>query len=536
MKTLKLLHALLVAVVVAAAANVVFLMAHGGAYDFRVGFLHLVAHGAFKPILILNGAFLLAVLTGKPKDLAAGHPAHASAPAILAALAALAIAFSCTVNPLYDEWNYRGLSSTYPTLSGVAHLFVSSQIGVWYRPLGFVSLWLDRALFHDHVWAYHLQNLLLHFANALLVMFLARRLGLTQTAARWAGALFLTAAITYEPVMWPSARFDLWAMLFTTVALLASARFLKGEARTWMGAALTCYALAVCSKESGYAYPLLLAILVLTWPMGSKPADRMRRSIQIGAGVLIVTLAMLAIRKAVLGGAGGYPGTATTPSIHLSFSLATIRIVLARAMQMSMLSVNLGYPTPAILLLVISGFAVVLALAAIMGASIAPRRSVLVAYVFAATLPVAPLISWLDFHAQHVRYLYMPAAFVMMLAAAALSNTRRPAALLFAFGVLNLCCGVYNTWVYETTYQNSTMLARGIADDAIAANPAGQVKIVGMPEEYNGVLFSRFELQYRLREMLPKVEITFEDKGVCSDPQCYDWQPEQRSLQKFAGR
>jgi hypothetical protein len=144
---------------------------------------------------------------------------------------------------------------------------------------------------------------------------------------------------------------------------------------------------------------------------------------------------------------------------------------------------------------------------------------------------VAPLISWLDFNAQHVRYLYMPAAFVMMLAAAALSNARRPAALLFAFGVLNLCCGLYNTWVYKTTYRNSTILARRIADDL-----AGHVKIVGMPAEYNGVLFSQFELQYRLKEMLPKVEITFEDKGVCTDPQCYIWQPEQRSLQRFGGR
>ena len=347
----------------------------------------------------------------------------------------------------------------------------------------------------------------------------------------------MTAAITYEPVMWPSARFDLWAMLLTLLALLASARYLTGEGGKALAAALSCYALAVCSKESGYAFPLLLALMALTWPLERKPADSRRRLLTLGAGVAIVSLGMLAIRKVVLGGAGGYPGTATTPSIHLSFSLATIRIVLARAMQMSLLSVNLSYPMPTVMLAAITGFAAVLAVAVIAGASVTCRRAVLVIYVFAATLPVAPLVSWLDFHAQHVRYLYMPAAFVMMLAAAGLSNARRASTLLFAFGALNLGCGIYNTWIYRTTYENSTMLARRIADDVgaadVGADGSGQpltVTIVGMPAEYNGVLFSQFELQYRLQEMLPRVKIAFEDHGGCSGPRCYVWEPEERSL------
>jgi hypothetical protein len=238
----------------------------------------------------------------------------------------------------------------------------------------------------------------------------------------------------------------------------------------------------------------------------------------------------------VLGGTGGYPGTATTLSPHLSFSLATIRIVLTRAMQMSLLSVNLNYPTPAVVLLAMSAFAVLLAVAAVAGASTAPRTRLLVVYVLAATVPVAPIISWLDFNAQHVRYLYMPAAFVMMLAAAALSNARRPTLLLFAFGLLNLGCGFYNTWVYKSTYRHSAELARGIVEDLgndLAGQPGpAQVEIIGMPEEYNGVLFSRFELEYRFDEMRPDAKLIFEEKGVCSGPRCYVWEPAQRSLSR----
>lgn len=532
--TLDLVHKLLLAVVVLAAVNVIFLLAHGGEYDYRAGVLHLVAHGAFKPLLILTGAFLLSVLAAQPRQSQAppSLALHTRAAAILTLLALLALAFSCTVNPLYDEWNYRGLSSTYPTLGGAAHLFVSSQIGVWYRPLGFVSLWLDRMLFHDHVWAYHLQNLLLHLGNAILAMLFARRLGLSQIASRWAGALFLTAAITYEPVMWPSARFDLWAMLLTASALLGSARFLTGAGRGWLAIALVCYALAVCSKESGYAYPILLAIMAAAWPFEAQPADRKRRMIELAVGVLLVTGVMLAIRHAVLGGAGGYPGTATTPSIHLSFSPATLRIVLSRAMELSILAVNLAYPTPVLMFAVVGVFAAVLALAALAGASLAPRSRLLAVYALAATLPVAPLISWLDFHAQHVRYLYMPAAFVAMLVAAALSNARRAALFLFAFGFLNLCCGFYNTWVYKSTYAHSADLAHAIASDLPPEPVPAHVKVIGMPPEYNGVLFSQFELQYRLEEMRPGVTIDFADSGVCSGPLCYVWESAQRALER----
>ncbi len=528
MKTTALLHQLFVAIVVAAAANVLILLALGGSYDTRLGPLHFVAHGLFKPLLILNGAFLLALLFGNPRD-PEGSPRPAPsviAPAALAMLAALALLLSFTVNPLYDEWNYRGLSSTYQGLGDLAHLFVSKQIGVWYRPVGFVSLWLDYALFHQHVWAYHFQNILLHFANAFLVSILARRLGLIQIAARWAGALFLAASITYEPAMWPSARFDLWAMFFTALALLASLDYLAGQTRGRLWLALACYALAVGSKESGYAFPVLLVLLAINQRFD------LRRLIPLGVGVLLVTGALLAIRHAVLGGAGGYPGNNNAPSIHLSFTFATLRIVLARAMQMSLFSVNLNHSLPWIMSLVIGALVIALAVAAIVGASTTGRQRLLVAFVLAATLPVAPLISWLDSNAQHVRYLYMPAAFVAMLAAAALSNTRRPTFLLFVFGVLNLCCGVYNTWVYKTTYQHSAELARAIATDLSPQPAPAHVKIVGMPEEYNGVLFSRFELEYKLEEMLPGVAITFEQTGRCSDPSCYLWQPADTSLQR----
>lgn len=519
---MKRLHQLLLIAVLAAAANVIFLAAHGGSYDLHMALLH--SENAFKPLLILNGIFLLTVLAAAPRD--TPRPVD-SRPliAILVVLASAALASTFNINALDDDWNYRFYSSTHDSFSGLVHLFTASQFGQWYRPVGFVSLWLDYALFHQHVWAYHFQQVLLHFANAFLVFRLARRLGLSETAARWSGTLYLTAAIAFEPVLWPAARFDLWAMFFILAALLLSAKVLTGSDRATLMAALVCYALAVASKESAYAFPILVTILAAT-----SESPRRRDLIQLAVGVLLITGAMLTLRHAVLGGVGGYASSSTAPSPNFSFSLATIRILLARVAPISMLAVNLNNPTPGIMLAVIAAFALLLAVAALAGASTRRRDRLMVWYVFAATLPAAPLIGWIDFKAMHVRYLYMPAAFVMMLAAAALSNARRAGLVLFAFAALNLACGFYDTWAYRITLDHSRDLARGIERDL--SGKLTPVEILGMPREYNGVLFSRTELEYQLEAMVPGVRIAFQDKGPCTEPLCYTWQPERRTLER----
>ncbi len=536
---------LLTGCVAAAAANVVFLLVRQ-TYDVRLGPLHLAAHGLFKPLLILNGAFLLAILLRKPAGTAPanGLGAKASLGAIAVA-SAIAFALSLSANPLSDEWNYRGLSAVYATAGRLAGLFVSPQFAAWYRPLGFISLWLDHFAFGEHVWAYHLQNVLLHIANAVLAFLLASRLGLARMAAQWAAGLYLAAAVTYEPVMWPAARFDLLATMFTLLALIASINFLRGPflskgGQSWLWIGLACYALALLSKESGYAFPVLLAIFGFSgWGAGfggGATATR-RRMAPLAAGVVAVTGLMLAVRRAVLGGIGGYADTAGTRSIHLSFTAATLRSILTKVMPMSLLSVNLSYPPPKILLVVIGAFAVLLAASAAAGASSTPRQRILTLYCLAATIPVATITGWLDESAQHVRFLYMPAVFVMMLAAAALSNTRWPVVLPAAFAALNLCCGAYNTWAYKATYRRAGELAGRIAADYAGRPGPVRLEVMGMPAEFNGVLFSRFELQYRLQERLPGVTVHFEDgsekAAICADRSCYVWQPDRRTLLRF---
>ena len=96
-------------------------------------------------------------------------------------------------------------------------LFSRPQADGFYRPLTFVSLWLDYRLFGTAFTWYHAQSLVLHIVNSLLAARLAGSLGFGRTASLWTGLLYAAAAVNFEPVMWPAARFDLLATSYNFV-------------------------------------------------------------------------------------------------------------------------------------------------------------------------------------------------------------------------------------------------------------------------------------------------------------------------------
>ncbi|MEP7354905.1 MAG: hypothetical protein ABI824_16885, partial [Acidobacteriota bacterium] len=267
-------HRLLCILLVLACANVLYLLRRDS-YDFHVGPVHLLAHGFFKPTLIFYTIFILAILVKRTARRSEGLPAFKPGHLVLL-LAAIGVGWffaTSDINPIYDEWNYRGFSRD---LDGhVWTLFVTPQFSSWYRPLGFLSLWMDSHIFGDHLWGYHLQNIVWHLVNAYLAWVLALRLRLSESVAGWAAILFACAAVTYEPIMWPSARFDLLAMAFTAIALIAAIDYLaQGKAVSVMVTTIS-YVLAVISKESGYAFPILLVPIVFL--VGRSWRDNLRR-------------------------------------------------------------------------------------------------------------------------------------------------------------------------------------------------------------------------------------------------------------------
>jgi uncharacterized membrane protein len=324
--------------------------------------------------------------------------------------------------------------------------------------------------------------------------------------------------------------------MFTALALIATIDYCRKDGTRRLWAAIIYYVLALSSKESGYAFPVLAAICVPLSNVAKEKSDRplcARRTLRLAIGIFVTTALMLAMRLAILGGVGGYVDINRGRSVHLSISVAAIRAILTKALPDSLLSVNLIEQIPPIILIAICAFALLLSISALAGASTTRKEAWLLVCAIASTLPVVAILGWLDSSARNVRYLYLPSLFMMMLVAAALSNARWSTALLASFAFLNLSCGTYNMWVYQSTYKGAESLAKVVAKDYADLGKPTQIAVFAMPREYNGVYFSQFEFQYRVQQLLPGVAMDFNSATECGPRLCYVWLPSDRTLSRL---
>jgi len=189
----------------------------------------------------------------------------------------------------------------------------------FFRPFGYAFFALDARLGGiDPVW-WHASSLAIHNANAVLVLFLARRLGASTLAAGFAGALFAVHGIHPEAVVWIAGRFDLVATFFLLAGVLL---FTQAGVRIPLHvAALACFVLAALTKESAFIFPFFIA--------GYAVAKRQALKSTIPYFVLAAIL--FAYRWSLFGGIGGYMNPATGRPAALSLGLgSTLKAVAVR--------------------------------------------------------------------------------------------------------------------------------------------------------------------------------------------------------------
>ncbi len=133
----------------------------------------------------------------------------------------------------------------------------------YYRPLQTVSFLLDRAIWHDAPWGYHLTNVLLHGLVGLLGYFLAGALGAGSFAAFLIGLCFIVHPIHTEAVSYISGRADSLAAVWILLSLLSFNRFHTSHRHPWSYiAALLFFFFSLLSKEIALALPFLLILLL----------------------------------------------------------------------------------------------------------------------------------------------------------------------------------------------------------------------------------------------------------------------------------
>jgi protein O-mannosyl-transferase len=174
---------------------------------------------------------------------------------------------------LVENLNYRGLG-----WDQLRWMFTTFHTG-HYQPLSWITFGLDYLLWGMNPLGYHLTNLVLHAASAVLFYFLSLRLlslalsipsgsvdSSVRAAAGFAALFFAIHPLRVESVAWATERRDVLSGLFFLATIVCYLRAVTAPTdmshrRRWLGASLTCYALSLLSKASGATLPIVLLLL-----------------------------------------------------------------------------------------------------------------------------------------------------------------------------------------------------------------------------------------------------------------------------------
>jgi tetratricopeptide (TPR) repeat protein len=171
---------------------------------------------------------------------------------------------------LVENERYRGFGP-----EQLRWMFTTFHMG-HYQPLTWVSYALDHLVWGMEPRGYHLTNVILHAANAVLIYVLARRLfDLALGASRTrtvppllAALLFAVHPLRTESVAWVTARRDLLSTFFFLLAVISWLRFREREGRDarWYAASVVCFLLSLLSKAWTMTLPAVLLVLDV-WPL-----------------------------------------------------------------------------------------------------------------------------------------------------------------------------------------------------------------------------------------------------------------------------
>lgn len=349
----------------------------------------------------------------------------------------------------------------------------ADEVARLFRPIRNLSYFLDyRCVGLDPRW-WHAHSVLLHLLNAVLLLWVARRL-LGLPAALAAAGVFVVHPVASEAVVWVKCRDDLLAGAFVLTGFGLWLRW-RPDWRWWRVAALAGICLLAClSKVQSVFFPVLLVLAEWVLPSDSAGSGaRKGPRIAIGAAAL-AAVAYVLWQHAVL------RRSAQTEPLAGSYVLTVVNTM--RALANDLRQMVTGGP----LLADYSGFDVaqawwdpriagaVLLLLSVAGVALAARRELPVfalgvAWIFAAMGPVTNLLPMMQFAADRYVYAMLPGYALAMGALFQAGGKRSPR---FAAAGLALLLAVY-AWgararipVWTSDLSLFTVTARDAAQDA----------------------------------------------------------------------
>ncbi len=174
---------------------------------------------------------------------------------------------------IWDDDSYVTENRALRSLAGLGRIWGEPGTTAQYYPLVFTTFWAEHHLWELQPLGYHLDNILLHALNAVLLWLVLRRL---EIPGAWLAAmLWALHPVSVESVAWITERKNVLSGLFYFLAVLAYLRFRplrdRGAARAcdwrYYPLVLVLFLCALLSKTVTSSLPAVLLLLVW-WKTG----------------------------------------------------------------------------------------------------------------------------------------------------------------------------------------------------------------------------------------------------------------------------
>jgi hypothetical protein len=209
-------------------------------------------------------------------------------------------------------WDDDSLLTENPAVKTINGLY-AIWFGNWqmdYIPLTLSSFWVEWHLWGMHAAGYHIVNVLLHAANAVLLWRVLKRL---DVPGSWLAALlFAVHPVCAASVAWIAERKNTLSMFFYLLSLIWFLRFdetvhspvKNGNPRRLLWCSLAAFFLALLAKSSVAVLPAVL-LLFVWWRRGQVTRRDLGRCVPFFVLAVLMALAAAAIQsRAVRGGVG----------------------------------------------------------------------------------------------------------------------------------------------------------------------------------------------------------------------------------------
>lgn len=417
-----------------------------------------------------------------------------------------------------SQTNWRELLAT----------FYQPHPDIFFRPIGFLSYFIDFHWAHFDSFRWHSWNLAIHALNCALVYMLGRQLEFSPLSSAAAAAVFAIHGTRAGTVCWTDARFDLLSTLFVLLSLISLEQYVRQMSKWWLAGSYLLAMLAICTKEAAFALPLM--VMVMSMFHGG---ERRRRLLRASAGVFALVAAGFIYRLWMIEGIGGYQTNGHANVFHFS-AIHFVKGLLWRLWALAFFPLNWSPGASMAVAWSMAGFIVLLAAIAA-GRRVNKMRLLgALLLVFAASLPVEHLLL-IGSDLADARILYLPmfgiALFWAVVCEAYLDRKYIAYAIPAVVVCFNLMCLERNITIWTEVAEAARSACQAFGRPT--ANVPGKVEVTGLPVKYRGVYFLRngFADCVEINSGVPASRIII-SAGNTTTSHTYRWNEESRRFEE----